>query len=166
MKIIIDPYNPNWKIDFFRESEMLQEAIDEINVSIEHIGSTSVEGLGAKPVIDIMVGLEDFRTADNYIKAIETLGYKYISEYENVMPYRRFFTKNSNGNRTHHIHIVEIDTEFWNRHLKFRNQLRNNTKLRDEYHKLKLELAKKEWEDGNKYATAKSDFIKEVERLK
>ena len=79
------------------------------------------------------------------------------------MPYRRFFTKDSNGKRTHHIHMVEIDTEFWSRHLKFRDQLRNNSNYKDQYYKLKLDLAKREWKDGNEYAAAKSEFIKMVE---
>ena len=163
MRITIEPYSPEWKTAFKKESSLLLRTIGEPNIVIEHIGSTSVEGLGAKPVIDIMIGLKDFRTANNHIKAIENLGYRYISEYENVMPYRRFFTKDSNGKRTHHIHMVEIDTEFWSRHLKFRDQLRNNSNYKDQYYKLKLDLAKREWKDGNEYAAAKSEFIKMVE---
>lgn len=166
MIIVIEAYNSEWKSVFEQESDLLSQTIGEPNVVIEHIGSTSVERLGAKPVIDIMIGVKDYRTINNHIASIENLGYKYISEYENMMPYRRFFIKDSNGKRTHHLHMVEIDTDFWNRHLKFRDQLRKDHKLRDEYYKLKLELSKKEWKDGNEYTSAKSKFIKEIESIK
>ena len=163
MKIVIEEYNPEWKTVFEKESGLLSQSIGDPDIVIEHIGSTSVEGLGAKPVIDIMIGVADFKSVNCYIGAIEKLGYTYVSKYEDTMPYRRFFTKDSSGKRTHHIHMVEIDTEFWKRHLKFRDELRNNDQYRDDYYKLKLELSEREWVDGNEYAGAKSDFIKGVE---
>ncbi len=92
------------------------------------------------------------------------LGYTYIAAYEDVMPYRRFFIKEKDGVRTHHIHMVEKDTEFWERHLAFRDCLRNNTLERQAYYKLKKELSSKEWKDGNDYAAAKTDFIRTIEK--
>jgi GrpB-like predicted nucleotidyltransferase (UPF0157 family) len=138
-------------------------SIKERDIKIEHIGSTSVEGLGAKPIIDIMIGLQDFNTADNHISKIESLGYNYVSKYEDVMPYRRFLTKESSKKRTHHIHMVGLETEFWDRHLRFRNHLRVNNEDRDKYFELKMDLAKGEWTDEEEYADAKSEFIKEIE---
>lgn len=164
MKIIIEPYNPKWTIDFEKESKLLLYSIKEQGAKIEHIGSTSIKGLGAKPIIDIMIGLIDFNTANSHISAITRLGYIYVWEYENKMPYRKFFTKEVNGNRTHHIHLVGLETEFWNRHLKFRNHLRLNTEDRDKYMNLKINLAKKEWIDGNEYADAKFEFIRNIEK--
>jgi len=164
MKIIIEKYNPNWKTEFEYESQLLMDTIKEADAKIEHIGSTSVNGLGAKPIIDIMIGLADFNTANSHISTIESLRYKYVSQYENVMPYRRFFTKELNGKRTHHIHMVELNTEFWERHLKFRNHLRTHSEDREKYLELKLDLAKREWADGNEYADAKSEFIKGIEQ--
>ena len=164
MKIIIETYNPKWTLEFEKESKLLLNSIKEQGCKIEHIGSTSIKGLGAKPVIDIMIGLIDFNTADNHISAITRQGYTYVSEFENEMPYRRFFTKEINRKRTHHIHMVELETEFWNRHLKFRNHLRLNNEDRDKYMDLKMNLAKREWADGNEYAAAKSEFIRNIEK--
>ena len=164
MKIIIETYNPKWTLEFEKESKLLLNLIKEQGCKIEHIGSTSIKGLGAKPVIDIMIGLRDFNTADNYISAITRQGYTYVSEFENEMPYRRFFTKEINNKRTHHIHMVELETEFWNRHLKFRNHLRLNHNDRNKYMDLKMNLSKREWTDGNEYAAAKSEFIRNIEK--
>lgn len=164
MKIIIEKYNPNWKPKFEKEFHLLKNSIKEDEVFIEHIGSTSVKGLGAKPIIDIMIGLKNFKTSDRHIKSIENLGYEYVSKHEYLMPYRRYFTKKSNGIKTHHIHLVGYQTEFWNRHIEFRNYLRVNKEDRERYLNLKINLAKRNWNSGSEYADAKSEFIKEIEQ--
>jgi GrpB-like predicted nucleotidyltransferase (UPF0157 family) len=141
----------------------LFKTFNDSSILIEHIGSTAVEGLSAKPVIDTIIGLPDFKTAGDYIKSIKDLGYEYISRFEDVMPYRRFFTKESSGIRTHHIHMVEAGSEFWFRHLAFRDYMRANINIRNEYQTLKKKLSEKEWKDENEYNAAKSDFIKGIE---
>jgi len=163
MKINIEKYNPDWKKMFEDEKQSLLTILSGQGIKIEHIGSTAVEGLGAKPVIDIMVGLTNFRYTDDLIPKIIGLGYRYIKEYDSIMPYRRFFVKENHGIRTHHIHMVEIGTNFWVRHLKFRDHLRTNKMDREKYYQLKKELSKREWADGNEYAYAKSEFIKKIE---
>lgn len=162
MKIQITPYSTSWIKGFKNESQVLQTVFKE-PVIIEHIGSTSISGLAAKPIIDIMIGLTNFQTAGEHVSSINRLGYEYISKYEKEMPYRKFFIKMDNGKRTHHIHMVEIDSEFWKRHLLFRDYLRNNEQARNEYAKLKQRLALCEWTDGDEYAAAKSDFIRRIE---
>lgn len=163
LKIIIEPYNPEWEVKFEKEAQLLLDTINEDLVRIEHIGSTSIKGLGAKPIIDIMIGINDFNYADDHISGIEKLNYQYISKYEDIMPQRRFFIKESAGKRTHHIHMVQYASSFWKRHLFFRDHLRTNKNDRDAYEQLKRELSRKEWNDGNEYADAKSDFIKNIE---
>jgi len=163
MKITIEPYNPNWPLAFEDESKLLLHSINTQGTAVEHIGSTAVQGLSAKSVIDILIGIPDFTQANDCIAPIEQLGYTYISEYENTMPYRRFFTKDQDGQRTHHIHLVAIGTEFWDRHLLFRDHLRNHPEDRDAYQQLKLSLATKNWKDGNAYAQAKTEFIRSIE---
>jgi GrpB-like predicted nucleotidyltransferase (UPF0157 family) len=163
MKIIIEPYSDDWKLAFEKESELLLNSINDKDIVIEHIGSTSVIGLGAKPIIDIMIGLKDFSTANTHIPTIVNLGYKYVSKFECIMPYRRFFTKELNGEKTHHIHMVQLGTEFWNRHLLFRDHLRNDINDRNKYLELKINLADKEWKNGSEYADAKTDFIRQIE---
>ena len=164
MKILIEEYNPEWPTLFQKEKSQLEKVLSDIKFEIEHIGSTSIEGLGAKPVIDIMIGVYDFSIINNQIEKITNLGYQYINAYEDVMPYRRFFIKEKEKVRTHHIHMVEINTEFWLRHLAFRDYLINHPIEKLEYYNLKKELSRREWKDGNEYAAAKTDFIQMIMR--
>lgn len=164
MKIILSEYNPQWPMLFEREKAAIFSVIGNFNPTIEHIGSTSVPALAAKPIIDIMVGLTDLNDADFLVSQIEELGYTYFSQYEDEMPYRRFFRKGAGDVVTHHIHMVAIDSEFWVRHLLFRNCLRENPEIALKYADLKRNLAQKEWGDSNDYADAKSNFIRSIEQ--
>lgn len=161
--IYLSPYNPKWPNLFEAEKKLLLKSIGQHIVEIEHIGSTAIPDIYAKPVIDIMIGvnrLEDIN--DETISLLEKLGYEYMQKYEEMMPFRRFFQKNnSEGVRTHHIHLVEINSEFWTRHLRFRNYLRAHTEDAKAYEKLKLELAK-QFTDTNEYAGAKTEFCNQI----
>jgi GrpB-like predicted nucleotidyltransferase (UPF0157 family) len=162
MKVQVTDYSPTWREMFEREKQLLAAVIKE-SASIEHIGSTSVVGLAAKPVMDILIGLDDFSTADEIVPRVEALGYKYVPEYEDVMPDRRYFKKVAGGISTHHIHMVKIGGEFWQRHLLFRDFLRTNPDIADEYAALKKNLSAVEWKDKNDYTEAKTAFIKNIE---
>lgn len=163
MKVSVVEYRPQWRKMFEEEKQLLQAVLGEGSSEVKHIGSTAVDGLAAKPIIDIMIGLPDFSVADKLVPIIEALGYEYFKKYEDEMPYRRYFAKNSNGIRTHQIHIVEIGSEFWGRHLFFRDYLRQNPEIMNEYAALKKQLAEREWVDVNEYADAKSEFITGIE---
>jgi GrpB-like predicted nucleotidyltransferase (UPF0157 family) len=163
MKVTIVEYRSEWRNMFENEKEVLKKALGEIPVQIEHIGSTAVVGLAAKPIIDMMIGLEDFSVADEFVPKITTLGYEYFKKYEDEMPYRRYFAKNQNGVRTHQIHMVEIGEEFWERHLLFRDYLRQNPEVLNKYAELKKQLAEQDWADVNEYADAKTEFIRSNE---
>ena len=164
MKIILSEYDPQWPTLFEQEKAVLLSIIGLLNPTIEHIGSTSVPGLIAKPIIDIIAGLPDFGHADKLVPKIQELGYTYLSRYEDEMPYRRFFKKLEGNVATHHIHMVEINSDFWIRHLLFRDYLRGNPTIALEYADLKRNLAQKEWEDSNDYADAKGYFIRGIEQ--
>jgi GrpB-like predicted nucleotidyltransferase (UPF0157 family) len=163
MKVTVVEYSSTWQKLFEEEKALLKNALERSGAVIEHIGSTSVIGLAAKPVIDIMIGLPDFSIADSLVTKIVTLGYEYIAKYEDVMPYRRYFKKRQQDATTHHIHMVEAGSEFWERHLLFRNYLRENPDTAEEYAVLKKALAEREWQKGNQYADAKTEFIKKIE---
>jgi len=163
VKVTIVEYRPEWRKLFEDEKRILQTALGEVSTRIEHIGSTAVAGLAAKPVIDLMVGLEDFSIADNLVPKIEALAYEYIKKYEAVMPFRRFFIKEQAGIRTHQIHLVGIGSEFWERLILFRDYLRQNPGVAAKYASLKKELAEREWNDVNEYADAKTEFIRKIE---
>jgi GrpB-like predicted nucleotidyltransferase (UPF0157 family) len=163
MKVTVVEYRPQWRKMFEHEKRILQIALGDIPAQIEHIGSTAVAGLAAKPIIDMMVGLEDFSIADKVVPKIEASGYEYIQKYEDEMPFRRFFKKEQDGIRTHNIHMVGNGGEFWGRHILFRDYLRQNPTVAAQYASLKKELAGREWEDVNEYADAKTEFIREID---
>jgi GrpB-like predicted nucleotidyltransferase (UPF0157 family) len=164
MKIELAEYNPQWNDLFLKEKELLMRNPSDKAFRIEHIGSTSVPGLGAKPIIDILLGVKKLSDAHSFIPEMIKLGYEYISKFEDMMPERRYFVKRKNGIRTHHIHTVELTSQFWRRHILFRDYLRTHDKVRDNYYNMKKELALKEWQDSNDYADAKTKFIKGIEK--
>ncbi len=164
MKIVLSEYDFAWPKLFEEEKQILFTHLSSAEPVIEHIGSTAVTNLIAKPIIDIMAGLPDFGHADKLVPKIQELGYSYFPQYEDVMPHRRFFKKLSDGIATHHIHMVEIGSEFWIRHLLFRDYLRRNPAAALEYAGLKRDLAKKEWKDSNDFADAKGDFIRGIQK--
>ena len=181
-KITIVPYNPEWPRMYEQERRILAETLADFAIRIEHVGSTSVPGLGAKPIIDIMIGMEDASRLDELPPPMLAAGYCYIQYYEDELPFRRYFTR-VNGLHgihyatrpgfkdrklhftTHHIHIVPLDSDWWPRHLFFRDYLRNHPAARKEYYRIKMELSKIEWNNRNDYTEAKSEFIQGIEQL-
>ena len=157
--IIIKEYDTQWPILFENEKEIINKVIGEYILSIEHIGSTSVPGLGSKPIIDIMIGVSKFEDSRKCITPLKTLGYSYVPEFEAEIPGRRFFRKGTRADATHHIHLVEKDGKFWIDHLLFRDYLRTHPESAKEYYLLKKELAKKFVNDRDGYVNAKSEFI-------
>jgi GrpB-like predicted nucleotidyltransferase (UPF0157 family) len=132
-------------------------------VGMEHVGSTAVPGLGAKPIIDIMVAVSRLADAQACIEPLQSLGYEYVPEYEDELPERRYFRKGPLEKQTHHLHMVELTSEFWERHLLFRDYLRTHPQEAQQYHKLKKELAAKFGSDTVAYTDAKTPFIRSVE---
>jgi len=162
MKIELSEYSTRWPEDFETEKRCLFSAIGKGH-SIEHMGSTAIEGLVAKPVIDILIGINHFSKSEVLIAKIVSLGYDYIADYEQQLPERRYFQKIQDGRHLVHIHLVEKLSSFWNRHLFFRNRLRLSPLLREQYADLKKSLAQREWQDADDYAAAKTNFIQKIE---
>jgi GrpB-like predicted nucleotidyltransferase (UPF0157 family)/GNAT superfamily N-acetyltransferase len=160
MKVKLSKYNPEWTTLFQKEKKLISDKLGDKIVTVEHIGSTAVPGLGAKPIVDIQLGVRKISDADKFIPKMEEIGYEYRNNFENVMPYRRYFTKPGH----YHVHTVEVTSEFWRRHLLFRDYMRGHDDVRDAYFKTKKELAEKEWDDTNDYAYAKSDFVRKIEK--
>jgi GrpB-like predicted nucleotidyltransferase (UPF0157 family) len=163
-KIEIADYDPRWPELFEAERQRILEATNGLIIAIEHIGSTSVPGLAAKPVIDIMPGLRALSDAAQCIEPIVGLGYTYVPKYEQTMPERRYFYRYTDADNRHgyHIHLVEVGSEFWERHPLFRDYLRAQPGVAHAYAELKRELAP-QFDDTNDYAKAKTDFIKSME---
>jgi GrpB-like predicted nucleotidyltransferase (UPF0157 family) len=164
--IVVVDYDPRWPAMFEAERVRLVDVVGDWVLEIEHIGSTSVPGLAAKPVIDILVGVRALTDADsNCIEPICGLAYEYVQQFETVMPFRRYFRRlTSDGNHSHHIHLIEKESDFWERHLLFRDYLRAHPERALEYEQLKRRLAP-QFSDVNDYAAAKTEFIRATEQM-
>ena len=186
MKILFEEYNAKWPSDFLDQQRAIIKALGNLYLTVDHIGSTSIVGLGAKPVIDILVGLKDESFLDKVIHPMTLCGYTYFKKYEPDMPYRRLFVKlkpltnlplpkiidineeylsGKDFISLTQIHIIVKDTHHWTRHIAFRDFLRTHPEIRDKYYKLKYSLSQQEFTHHLEYNTAKNDFVKETEQL-
>ena len=163
--VVVVPYDEAWPSLFKEERTRIERAIGPWVEEIEHVGSTAVPGLAAKPVIDIMVGVKSLDDTPILVERLEAIGYEYVPELERQMPQRRYFRKLRRGRRTHQIHLVErSDAAFWDRHILFRDYLRRHPMVAEEYARLKHELSDRFRDDRTAYTEAKTAFIREVVR--
>ena len=158
--IEIVPYDPAWPELFRQESDALTRVLAPwLARGIEHIGSTAVPGLSAKPVIDIMAAVLSLETSRPAISAAASLGYcsfPYQADLEH------WFCKPSAALRTHHLHLVPVDSAQWVRSLAFREYLRTNPDIAAEYADLKRGLAERFRLDREAYTSAKGPFIDSI----
>jgi GrpB-like predicted nucleotidyltransferase (UPF0157 family) len=155
-------YDPNWKNIFETEKVALAKAIGSNAVKIEHIGSTSVVGLSAKPVIDILIEVTNLTNLDSANKSIVALGY--IVKGENGISGRRYFQKGGNQ-RSHHVHAFQTSDLHLLRHIAFKEYLIAHPIIAAEYDKIKKEAVSKSDNDINIYMTLKNSFIQKHEKL-
>ena len=162
--IRIVPYNPNWKMLFEQEKTLILEVFEK-EVIVEHIGSTSVEGLAAKPTIDILVEVSNLKDEIKQVitEKLETIGYgnMYNAEKENKMTFGKGYDENYVCTTTYHLHIRE-KSKTPQDEIYFRDNLRQNLDVRDEYAKLKYALAEKYQFNREDYTQAKTEFIVKI----
>ena len=161
--IIIAEYNPKWPTMYEKEKIRILGAIGQKVLAIEHIGSTAVPGLGSKPIIDIMVAIRRISDSLECIEPLQTIGYKY--HYYSEFPDRCVFVDGFMGAVPHHLHIVELTSDFWTEKLLFRDHLRTHPVVAEEYYHLKKEWAAKYGADREKYESyteAKTPFIQSL----
>ena len=155
------PYTDEWGRLFEEEKSRLQAAVGKYVLDIQHVGSTSIPGMGAKPIIDIGIAVKNFEEASECIPPIEQLGYEYKGE--NGIPRRHFFAK---GNpTTHHIHVTEIGSRDWNNQIIFRDYLTQHREIAKAYAELKMGLAQRYPTDRESYLDGKAPFIERVLQL-
>ena len=159
-RVTVVPYDPAWPRRFDEERRALAAVFAGSEALIEHVGSTAVPGLGAKPIIDIMVGVPVLVAIEDRISALEATGYDYVQEYEKQLPDRRYFRKPRIGPRAFHVHCVARGSGFWIRHLVFRDHLRAHPESAAAYDHLKRALATRV--SKQEYTEAKSPFIEGV----
>ncbi len=157
--VVVEP-DPRWPSMFDAEAARIRAAAGPLLVALEHTGSTAVPGLAAKPIIDMLGGVERLADADALVQRIVALGYEYVTKYEAEIPDRRYFVRrDARGARTHHRHVVPVGNWFWTQHLAFRDHLRARPDAVARYAALKLELAAKHGTDREAYTAGKGAFI-------
>jgi GrpB-like predicted nucleotidyltransferase (UPF0157 family)/Ser/Thr protein kinase RdoA (MazF antagonist) len=160
-RVEIKPYDANWPSAFEIEAKLIKEALGHNCLAIHHVGSTSVPGLAAKPIIDMIPVVKDITEVDNYNAAMEVLGYKAMGEYG--IPMRRYFQKGLE-HRTHNIHVFEQNNPEIDRHLKFRDWMRTHPEDMQAYADLKKNLAIRFKNDIFSYCLEKEDFIAAIDK--
>lgn len=160
MKIRLSEYDAGWIQMFNEEASIWMDILKDEIVRIEHFGSTSVLGMKAKPVIDIMCIVKDIEKIDLFNEQLLQVGYDVVGEWG--IKGRRFFRKGGE-NRTHHIHVYQYDSLEIKRHLAFRDYLRTHPEEVERYILLKEELALI-YDDTADYSKAKSSFVSALEK--
>jgi GrpB-like predicted nucleotidyltransferase (UPF0157 family) len=166
--MLIQKHNLNWKTDFNKISSILKDTLDGLILSIEHVGSTAVPDLDAKPIIDIDVIFE----GDVFSEIKERLiAIGYYHNGDQGIPDREVFKRDNAANHpildsiSHHLYVCSSDSEELKNHLLFRDHLKSNESARNQYIKIKLDLAEKANQDKKVYANLKeieaSAFIRE-----
>ena len=156
------PYAKEWEVAFETERCVLRDTLGEAALDIQHIGSTAVAGMPAKPIIDIAVAIQSYEAGVPLVERIVALGYEYRGERGRTR--RHFFAKNDRNFTTHHILLLEIDGEDWKNALRFRDALRSDSALARRYVELKQRLADRHMLDREAYRLAKGGFIIETLR--
>ncbi|MGD9932837.1 MAG: GrpB family protein, partial [Dehalococcoidia bacterium] len=163
--VVLVPYDREWPHTFAGLRDEIAGACGDLLSGVEHVGSTAVPGLAAKPVIDVMPVLHRFDDGPACAERLEPLGYTYLGEYG--IPGRHFFRKDdaATGERIANVHMYEADHDEAIAHFAFRDYLRAHDDWRDRYAALKRELAARFPNEVESYAEAKTDFVKEVVAL-
>ena len=188
MKITIAPHDINWANQFETIKIEITKLLDGFPIQVEHFGSTAVPGLAAKPVIDILVGIQDLSDFDAIVKLfLKDPSYIYYEVYNKYLPERRLFVKlkakanlhefknvyteegeiphdEINHARYAHIHIWKYGSDDWIRHIAFRDYLKHHDAVRLAYEDLKKALSRKSFKDGLEYNAGKNSFIEEEEK--
>ncbi len=166
-KAIVVPYDPDWPVLFEEERRRIVEAVGHIVAGVHHVGSTSIPGIYAKPILDIAVLLREFEEGERCIEPMENIGYVHKGLDDDI-PGDRHFVKGhppqgncSSGEviRTHVLHMYTLDSPIRRNHFAFRDYLIAHPEVADEYARLKLILADKHPKDRESYRAGKDSFI-------
>ncbi|MBP2001558.1 GrpB-like predicted nucleotidyltransferase (UPF0157 family) [Paenibacillus shirakamiensis] len=159
----ISPSNPAWLTQGSIEQAALAPLLSPFGMTrIEHIGSTSVSGLPAKPIIDLMAQISSFEHIEAISEQLAPFDWHYVPPELDEREWRRFFVKVHEDQRIAHLHLMLEGEERWEKQLTFRNRLRANPQLTEQYAELKLQLAATFADDREAYTLAKTQFIEQV----
>ena len=156
--IVIADYDPAWPERFGREEERIRAALGEAALSVEHIGSTSVPGLAAKDIVDVLLVVEDSGDEASYLPALEEAGYVLRVREPDLDEHRMFRTPKKDV----HVHVYSVGSREIDRYLLLRDRLREDEEDRELYARTKRYLAGREWPSMNHYAEAKTEVIEGI----
>lgn len=158
--VILEEYCSSWPLKFEEEKRHLLSIAGDWNLGgIEHVGSTAVPGMVAKPVIDVMFGVKTLAESKPAIDVLIKAGYEYWPYKADVM---HWFCKPSDAFRTHHLHLIPYQSPLWQERITFREVLLNNSDVAKDYANLKRELATNFKDDREAYTEKKWPFIQQV----
>ena len=158
--IEIHEYDPEWPRRFELERQRLEKLFPSTFIGLEHVGSTAVPGLPAKPIIDIVGCVASMSEADRLLPLLCADGYTTSAEFNATLGDRRWLMRHHNGRRTHHLHLVLPTSEDWSDKIRFRDILRADSVMRDAYVALKRRLAGAIGSDREAYTDAKGEFVR------
>jgi GrpB-like predicted nucleotidyltransferase (UPF0157 family) len=159
----IVPYQPQWAEYFHKEKELLFKMMREKVLDIRHIGSTSIVGMPAKPILDILVGVQMLAAVESFVEDLNVIGYE--DRGNGNEPGRRYFVKGAAEKRTHHLNFCELNDSFWTNHVLFRDYLEKHHGAAKQYAALKRGLAAKFPNDRPAYTSGKEDFVRSILKL-
>ena len=163
-KVVVLPYDRTWKSDFEEIKTEIENAIGDFIIGIEHVGSTSVEGMSAKPCIDLDVIIKDYSVFDTVVSKLKTIGY--IHEGNLGIKDREAFKYSDKPHlKTHHLYVCPQYSEELHRHMSFRDYLRSHPEAVKKYSLVKATAARMFPEDIDKYIEYKSPCIEEIYML-
>ena len=154
------PHEPAWAGRFAREAARIRAGLGADALAVEHMGSTAIPGIAAKPVLDLTVAVRGLLPVAPWVPRLAEIGYEHVPE--NAMPDREFFALGTPTVRTHHLSLVEADSARWHRHLLFRDYLRAHPDEAAAYERVKRALAERFPDDRASYTAGKHDFIEAV----
>lgn len=161
-EVALVAHDPSWPALFDAERERLLALFPQQLLGIEHVGSTAIPGVPAKPVIDILAGVASMAAADALTAPLLASGYTTSAEFNARLTDRRWFMRWAEGRRTHHLHVVVHGAGEWRRRLLFRDVLRGDQALARRYAELKQALAVQHPADREAYTEAKTAFVLDV----
>jgi|GEM_PF-492837 len=161
-RVLLAPHSPQWKQLFVKEERCIRAALLDVVVDVHHMGSTAVQDICAKPVVDILLSVRNIDELDAYDDAMRMLDYEVMGEFG--IRGRRYYRKdNANGDRTHHVHAFASHSPEIARHLNFRDFLRTHRQYALEYEAVKLRLATLHPHDREQYTEGKTECIQGIE---
>jgi len=165
-KVKLLPYSPKWANLFGKEKQLLKKTFGKTIIGIEHVGSTAIPGMPAKPIIDINVGVKSMKIARETKNQFKKIGY----EHRPVAPGRtkidlkgqELYVKGPEARRTYYVHVTVYNSNYWKKYVFFRDHLRQNLAAAKQYAELKKKLAKKYPNDRYTYTEKKEVFINKI----